>query len=105
DLLLMDEANPRSVAYQLARLREHVDYLPSTRTSIRRGAEARLSISLLAAVQLAEVRDLGCADGRGTRANLEKLLNRIATELRQLSETLTREYFNQAGPSRRFSVP
>ncbi|MBV8731674.1 MAG: circularly permuted type 2 ATP-grasp protein, partial [Acidobacteriia bacterium] len=105
DLLLMDEANPRSVAYQLACLREHVDYLPSTRTSIRRGAEARLSISLLAAVQLAEVRDLGCADGRGTRANLEKLLNRISTELRQLSETLTREYFNQAGPSRRFSVP
>ena len=28
DLLLLDEANPRSVAFQLVRLREHVDQLP-----------------------------------------------------------------------------
>ncbi len=104
DLLLMDEANPRSVAYQLARLREHMDYLPGSRSSIRRAPEARLAISLLAAVQLVEVRDLGCADGHGRRVALENLLTRLTSELRSLSETLTREYFSQAGPSRRFSV-
>jgi uncharacterized circularly permuted ATP-grasp superfamily protein/uncharacterized alpha-E superfamily protein len=105
DLLLMDEANPRSVAYQLARLREHMDQLPVTRSSIRRAAESRLAISLLTAVQLVEIRELGCVDGQGGRVNLENLLNRLSTELRSLSETLTREYFNQAVPSRRFSVP
>jgi uncharacterized circularly permuted ATP-grasp superfamily protein/uncharacterized alpha-E superfamily protein len=105
DLLLMDEANPRSVAYQLARLREHIDHLPGSRSSIRRAPEARLAISLLTAVQLTEVRDLGCTDGRGRRTNLENLLTRLSTELRSLSETLTREYFSPAGPARRFSIP
>jgi uncharacterized circularly permuted ATP-grasp superfamily protein/uncharacterized alpha-E superfamily protein len=102
DLLLMDEANPRAVAYQLARLKEHTDHLPGARSSIRRAPEARLAISLLTAVQLTQVRDLSCTDGAGRRVHLENLLNRLTSELRLLSETLTREYFSQAGPSRRF---
>jgi uncharacterized circularly permuted ATP-grasp superfamily protein/uncharacterized alpha-E superfamily protein len=105
DLLLLDEANPRSVAYQLARLREHVDQLPGSRSLIRRPAEARIAISLLTAVQLAEVREFMCTNDEGRRDHLESLLNRITGELRLLSETLTREYFSQAGPSRQLSVP
>ncbi|PWU05379.1 MAG: hypothetical protein C5B51_14635 [Terriglobia bacterium] len=105
DLLLVDEANPRSVAYQFARLREHVDQLPGGHASIRRSAEVRIAISLLTAVQLAEVRELECTEPDGRRNRLEALLSRLTTELRSLTETLTREYFNQAAPSRQFSVP
>ena len=39
-------------------------------------------------------------DAQGRRGNLENLLNRLANELRALSETLTRGYFNHAVPSR-----
>ena len=46
DLLLLDEDNPRSVAYQLARLRDHVDQLPGSRSVIRRPAESRIALSL-----------------------------------------------------------
>lgn len=105
DLLLLDEANPRSVAYQLARLREHVDQLPSSRSLIRRPAEGRIALSLVTAVQLAEVREFMCANSEGRRDHLESLLNRITGELRLLSETLTREYFSQAGPTRQLSAP
>lgn len=105
DLLLLDEASPRSVAHQLARLREHIDQLPGSRSLIRRPAEARIAISLLTAVQLAEVREFMCVDEEGRRANLENLLNRLTGELRLLSETLTRQYFNQTVASRQFSVP
>jgi len=104
DLLLLDEANPRSVAYQLARLREHVDQLPGSRSMIRRPPEARIAISLLAAVQLAEVREFMCTDSEGRRAQLENLLNRITGDLRQLSETITRTYFSQALPSRQLAI-
>ena len=38
DLLLVDEANPRSIAFQLARLREHIEQLPGSQTAIRRPA-------------------------------------------------------------------
>jgi uncharacterized circularly permuted ATP-grasp superfamily protein/uncharacterized alpha-E superfamily protein len=105
DLLLLDEDNPRSLAYQLVRLREHVEHLPGSRSLIRRPAEARIAISLLTAVQQVEVRELACVNSLGRRGNLESLLNRLTGELRLLSETLTREYFNQALPSRQFGGP
>jgi len=102
DLLLLDEANPRSLAYQLVRLREHVEHLPGSRSLIRRPAEARIAISLLTALQLVEIRELACVNSEGRRHHLESLLNRLTGELRSLSETLTREYFNQALPPRQF---
>jgi uncharacterized circularly permuted ATP-grasp superfamily protein/uncharacterized alpha-E superfamily protein len=105
DLLLLDEANPRSVAYQLAQLHDHIDGLPGSRSPIHRAPESRLAISLLTAVQLAEVREFIDANSEGWRANLETLLNRLTSELRSLSETLTRQYFSQAVASRQFSVP
>jgi uncharacterized alpha-E superfamily protein len=105
DLLLLDEANPRSVAYQLARLREHVDQLPGSRSVIRRPTEARIALSLIAAVQLAEVREFMCVNSEGRRDHLENFLNRITSELRLLSDTLSREYFSQAGPTRQLSAP
>jgi uncharacterized circularly permuted ATP-grasp superfamily protein/uncharacterized alpha-E superfamily protein len=104
DLLLLDEANPRSAAFQLARLREHIDELPETQSLIRRPADARLALSLLTAVQLTEVRELVRTDSAGRWANLETLLNRLAADLRQLSEMLTRSYFNHAVASRQLST-
>jgi uncharacterized circularly permuted ATP-grasp superfamily protein/uncharacterized alpha-E superfamily protein len=103
DLLLLDEANPRSVAYQLVRLREHVDQLPGSRSRIRRPAEARQALSLLTSVQLAEARDVMAEDSAGRRANLESLLERLTSELWSLSDMLTLEYFSQAVPSRQFA--
>ncbi len=58
DLLLLDEANPRSVAFQLARLREHIERLPESDSSVRRPAEWRLGVRLLTAVQIAELSEL-----------------------------------------------
>jgi uncharacterized circularly permuted ATP-grasp superfamily protein/uncharacterized alpha-E superfamily protein len=100
DLLLLDEANPRSAAFQLARLREHIEELPETQALIRRPAEARIALSLLTAVQLTEARELARTDAAGRWANLETLLRRLAAGLRQLSDVLTRSYFNHAIASR-----
>ena len=100
DLLLLDEANPRAVAYQLARLCDHINQLPGSTSMIRRPAEARLALSLLTSVQLAEIRECMPSDSGGHRTNLENLLNRLTSDLRLLSETLTREYFYHSGPSR-----
>jgi uncharacterized alpha-E superfamily protein len=104
DLLLLDEANPRSVAYQLARLREHIERLPGSQGPDRRPPEARIAISLLTAVQLADAGELMNSNLERSHTGLHDLLNRIAADLRSLSEALTREYFNQAAASKRFSV-
>jgi uncharacterized alpha-E superfamily protein len=105
DLLLLDEANPRSVAYQLAQLHDHIDRLPGSRSHIRRAPEARIAISLLTAVQLAEIGEFIGANSEGRRENLEIFLNRLTSELRLLSDMLTRQYFSQSIASRQFSVP
>ena len=105
DLLLVDEANPRSIAFQLARLQEDIDQLPASQAAIRRPPEARLALSLLTAVQLADVRELVRDGAAGPSAALESLFGRLATDLVQLSETLTRAYFSHSPQSRQLSGP
>jgi uncharacterized alpha-E superfamily protein len=101
DLLLVDEANPRSIAFQLARLREHIGELPSSRTTIRRPAEERLALSLLNSVQLVDVRELARQGGRAAAEAREGLLGKLSADLSLLSETLNRAYFSHATQSRR----
>ncbi len=99
DLLLVDEANPRSIAFQLVRLREHIEQLPAAQTAIRRPTEARLALSLLTAVQLADVREMA----RSYEIR-EALLTKLTADLTRLSETLTRAYFSHAMQSRQLAT-
>ncbi len=105
DLVLLDEANPRSIAFQTIQLAEHIDQLPATRELVRRPAEARIALSLRNMLQLADVGELVRADAEGNWTNLDTLLMRVAGGLRDLSETLTRVYFNHAIASRQISAP
>jgi uncharacterized alpha-E superfamily protein len=101
DLLLVDEANPRSIAFQLARLREHIGELPNSRTSTRRPSEERAALSLLNTVQLIDVRELARGDGPESAKAQDALLAKLITDLSILSDTLTRAYFSHAAQSRR----
>ncbi len=109
DLLLVDEANPRSIAFQLARLQEDIDQLPASHTAIRRPAESRLSLALLTGVQLTDVRELVRDGAIGPSAApspaLDALLGKLIGDLIQLSETLTRAYFSHSPQSRQLSAP
>jgi uncharacterized circularly permuted ATP-grasp superfamily protein/uncharacterized alpha-E superfamily protein len=105
DLLLVDEANPRSIAFQLARLKEHVDQLPVSHVSIRRPQEARQALALLTSVQLADVRELGRTDDAGAATAREALLERLTGDLTLLSETISRAYFSHAAQSRQLAAP
>ena len=44
DLLVMDETNPRSIAYQLVALRDHTDALPRPATAGDRADEQRVTL-------------------------------------------------------------
>jgi uncharacterized alpha-E superfamily protein len=104
DLLVLDDANPRSIAFQLERLREHIDQLPDSRAPLRRPAEVLIAARMLTTVQLADIVELMRPDEDGSWNNLAELLNRLLSELRLLSETLTRAYFNRAISSRQLSA-
>jgi uncharacterized alpha-E superfamily protein len=105
DLLLVDEANPRSIAFQLARLKEHVDLLPLSHVAIRRPLEARQALGLLTSVQLADVRELGRIDEPAAAAARDALFEKLNADLGTLSETISRAYFSHAAQSRQLAAP
>jgi uncharacterized circularly permuted ATP-grasp superfamily protein/uncharacterized alpha-E superfamily protein len=94
DLLLLDETNPRGIAFQLAKLDAHVALLPSE--GPHRSPGQRLILKLLTAVRLAEVEELCQRDEDGRLARLETLLGTLVEGLPQLSDLIGRSYFAHA---------
>ena len=103
DLLLLDETNPRSIAFQIAALSEHIDSLPMEPEKGLRSDENRLILELRSELQLAEGHILARIpnlDGDkpleeviAEQSDLEKLLINQTTKLPQLTEILTKRYF------------
>ena len=98
DLLITDETNPRSIAYQLDVLADHVEQLPREATPFR-SPEQKIMMSAMTTLRLAEVDTLAQTDG-GIRPHLERLLARFSTQLPELSNVLSRTYLIHAGLTR-----
>jgi uncharacterized circularly permuted ATP-grasp superfamily protein/uncharacterized alpha-E superfamily protein len=104
DLLLLDEANPRSVAFQLEHLRQYVEALPKRSSSARMSPEWRIVVKLLSAVELADASELMNQDREDKRNDPQALLVSLADGLRSLSETITRDYFEHTISSRQMAA-
>jgi uncharacterized alpha-E superfamily protein len=100
DLLLTDETNPRSAAFQFAALATHVEHLPRDQSQPLLSSEQRGMLSALTAVRLADVQTLTARDADGARRPLDRLLARLIGQMRGLSETITHTYLVHVGPSR-----
>ena len=94
DLLLADETNPRSIAFQLAAISDHLDDLPKSPEEPPQTEERKLILDLLTRVRLANVQTLGVADETGQRPDFKGLFNQMMTGLPELSTAITRRYFS-----------
>ncbi|MBI5737010.1 MAG: circularly permuted type 2 ATP-grasp protein [Mycolicibacterium neoaurum] len=86
DLVLFDEENPRSLVFQLERLRANLKRLPSSSGTSRPERWADEIAATLRRVDLADLETVG-SDGR--RTELLDLLNRLHADLRELSNLIT----------------
>jgi uncharacterized alpha-E superfamily protein len=100
DLLLTDESNPRSIAFQLVALEEHVARLPGGARSPRPSEEARTILRALTNVRLADVHALVLRTSGDERASLAALLAEIELAAPSFGENLTRRYLTHSPPSR-----
>jgi uncharacterized circularly permuted ATP-grasp superfamily protein/uncharacterized alpha-E superfamily protein len=100
DLLLLDETNPRSLAFQLAALDAHVRRLPRDESLPTRSAEEKIALAMLTRVRLLDVDDLCAPGANATRARLDVALRGFASDLAALSDTVTRSYLSHTVPSR-----
>ncbi len=92
DLLVLDETNPRSVAFALAEVSRHIENLPRVSERAALDGEQRAILGMLTRVRLADVQEL-----MRPRA-LRRLLDRLAGETADLADLLTRHYLAHALP-------
>jgi uncharacterized circularly permuted ATP-grasp superfamily protein/uncharacterized alpha-E superfamily protein len=97
ELVVYDEANPRSLAYQLSRLEEHVTDLPQQHESGSRSELERLALETATLVRLADVNRLAMpSETIARRETLEHFLGVLNERLPALSDALTATYFRAA---------
>ncbi|MCR9292206.1 MAG: circularly permuted type 2 ATP-grasp protein [bacterium] len=103
DLLITDETNPRSIAFQLQAITQHVDRLPRPDTQASISPEQRIALSLSNSVRLADVVELGVKVREGDWSNLQKLLRRLVEQLPKLSDAISGKFLIHAGLQRHFA--
>lgn len=96
ELLVIDPFNPRSVAYQLNRIRTDLRALPNTSPTAR---PLRLLDSLAERVRTSDPTALAEADN-GRRSELHDVLTGLQHQLRTLSDAI-RDHYQQQPPTQR----
>jgi uncharacterized alpha-E superfamily protein len=98
-LLLADESNPRSVAFQLAALVHQFDSLGDHNDAEHCRLEG-LASKALGEVCVALTEELAKRDSEGRFAAMESLLGQLKVNLYEFSEALTAHYMSPAKASR-----
>ncbi len=104
DLLVADETNPRSLAFQLIALAGHVMNLPRDSTPARDSPEHRLVTSALGDVRLADLDALALPNADGVRDRLDDLLARLAGHFPALSDVLTHHFLTHVQAARQLAA-
>ena len=104
DLLLADETNPRSLAFQLSALANHVSDLPHDYASPRRPSEEGIVMLALTDLRLADVEILAAANEVGVRDHLDDLLTRLAEQLPLFSDKITENYLTHVQAMRQMAT-
>lgn len=96
DLLLCDESNPRSVAYQVLRLCEEAKHLPGDASvdSIFLPLDREL-LRLQTELRLADVKSLSLEEN-ARRPGLERLISTSIASFEKAAELINRHYLNHA---------
>jgi uncharacterized alpha-E superfamily protein len=97
DLLLLDETNPRAVAFQLGVIDGHLQRLPDSRGESPQYSPAqRVVMPLLTELRLVDPGALAGAEPGAPRPALAELLARLARALPELSDVICRSHFAHA---------
>jgi len=104
DLLLMDESNPKSLAFQLSQLAEHVEQLP--RQDVRRFStpEERLALEMLTGVRLLDLDGVQCSESCDTTLPLLEFLDSVEKMLLEFTQQITAQYLSRVPSTPHYSI-
>jgi uncharacterized alpha-E superfamily protein len=104
DLLLMDETNPKSLAFQFDRLAAHVDQLPRQTEARFATVEERLTLEMLSSVRLLDLTRLGREESADNLTDLLALLEKLEYALLDFSHRITEHYLTRVPSTPHFST-
>ncbi len=105
DLLLLDESNPKSLAFQLSQLATHVEELP--RSSERRfaSAEERKALEMLTDIRLLELTGLACSYGSAQNEEpLHLFLETMESNLLTFAQQVSAHYLTRVTATPHFAI-
>ncbi len=104
DLLVADESNPKSLAFQCHRIAAHVEKLPRQEERRFATAEERLSLEMLTAVRLLDLRELTCKAESEGRAVLLDFFETMEKRLARFSRHVSAHYLTRVPTTPHFST-
>jgi len=100
EVLLTDESNPRSIAFQLAKLEYQTNRLQDLQVESRDRPEMALAFKALAAIRDVRMAEVSERDESGRFVALDELLGQMKVTLFELSDALTANYLSHLKASR-----
>ncbi len=105
DLLLMDESNPKSLAFQFNQLADHVEQLPRPNERRFASLEERLVLEMLTAARLLDLTGLTCSQGDAQNdAPLTQFLEAMETRLQDFAQQISAHYLSRVTATPHFSM-
>jgi len=105
DLLLLDDGNPRAVAFQIATLKARAADLPRANSAQARGLDKEIVDAMLGRLRGAEPGRLAAIAKTGRRDELLDVINYLQDALGALTDAITRTYFQHSVRFRLGSAP
>ena len=104
DLLITDESNPRSLAWQLNELELHIRKLPRTDIGAPVApAEERISSSMTHTLKMTDIEAVVESYELGHPERLQELLDSLLRDLPALSDAISLKYLAHAGTPKQLS--
>lgn len=104
DLLVMDESNPKSLAFQCSQIALHVDALPRSDERRFATAEERLALKMLTAVRLLDLSGIDCKAGSDRHASLRSFLETMDRRLTDFAQQVSAHYLTRVPTTPHFST-
>ncbi len=101
DLVLADQSNPRSIAFQLAAISDHLATLPSTEDDGLLRQDQRITTEMLSKLQVADVFEIAAKKNRfDSRILIDRLCRDIKKSANDLSDGISEQFFSHSAPQR-----
>ena len=95
DLLVADETNPKSLAFQLSQLADHVEHLPQQSERRFSCAEERIALKMLTDVRLLDLTGMQCGVDEPENESLATFLSSMETLLKEFAQHVTGHYLSR----------